>query len=544
AAWHRRLLQQEASVLGYMDRRDEQIAAYDRYDARYDPDLTVLRIWPLVKLARFDEAREIGNKLVHSDNAYVRQRALNGMMAIEEEAGNRMASYEWGQKAMAATANESCVINTNTALGARRVFKFAEAIALDQQALKAPDKDCPTPPYAQLAPVYLVGGRFQECLSTLQALRATPLPADIRPHNQMVIKARLVELLLALGAFEEAESRAREILAAPDRMGYESGSKELKELGNNLLAWSVFDSRLAQLEERIAVRGLLDGVPLRFEAEQLAITRAEARREALRLALADQALSRTVRPYFSDLMPWYGADMIRVFGHGMMGKAIDEAEAAERDVRKEAALFLDAYRGEAAWLDDDLTEARRLGERTLAALPEETKLLRLRVEAWLADTLRRLGDAAAAERHFAAVMDFYPTVLRGLRIRLPVRLAGGVGPRSAAITDRLADSPRLLLQSQSRFVVDVRDEGKRIEICLQGAKRSCGVLDEEAIEALPEDADVIASAVDHFHDEVFAPRIELTQSDINSLDGRAVRQDARGAVDALLGREKKEQEKK
>ena len=43
--------------------------------------------------------------------------------------------------------------------------------------------------------------------------------------------------------------------------------------------------------------------------------------------------------------------------------------------------------------------------------------------------------------------------------------------------------------------------------------------------------DPIASVIDSFHNTVFSPRIELTQSDINSLDGRSVRQDAKSAID-------------
>ena len=51
-----------------------------------------------------------------------------------------------------------------------------------------------TSPHAQLAAMYLVFGEFQKCLSSLKALRAAPREADMKVQNEMVIKARFVEL--------------------------------------------------------------------------------------------------------------------------------------------------------------------------------------------------------------------------------------------------------------------------------------------------------------------------------------------------------------
>ena len=115
-------------------------------------------------------------------------------MAVEEEAGNRESSYEWGVRGLADTRGESCVIATNLALGARRTFRFSETITHDQTALKARDRSCPTSPHAQLAAMYLVFGEFQKCLSSLKALRGAPREADMKVQNEMVIKARFVEL--------------------------------------------------------------------------------------------------------------------------------------------------------------------------------------------------------------------------------------------------------------------------------------------------------------------------------------------------------------
>ena len=165
--WHRKLLSHELGILGHLDRRQEQLAVIDQYDTVHEPKLTERRIWPMVKLGEYAAARQLGMSLLTHEEASVRQRAFNGLMAVEEEAGNRQASFDWGLRAIEAGSAKSCVIQTNTALGARRVFDFSRAIRIDLDALEAEQKDCPTSPYAQLAPVYLL------CL-----LYTSPSPRD------------------------------------------------------------------------------------------------------------------------------------------------------------------------------------------------------------------------------------------------------------------------------------------------------------------------------------------------------------------------------
>ena len=129
-------------------------------------------------------------------------------MAVEEEAGNRRWSYQWGVQAMDEMAGRSCVIATNTTLGARRVFDFNSAIQLDRKALQSEVDDCPTSPYAQLAPVYLMLGQFQNALSAITTLRRTKQSRRLQLQNEMLIRSRVVELLYAMGRFDDAWKRA------------------------------------------------------------------------------------------------------------------------------------------------------------------------------------------------------------------------------------------------------------------------------------------------------------------------------------------------
>lgn len=539
--WHKQMLNWESLTLSQMDRREDQLRVYDLYEAHYHPPQTARRIWPLLKLGRFAEARQIGESLLHDDSADNRERAYNGLMAVEEEAGNRKASYDWGLRAIEALGEGSCILATNTALGARRAFDLAKTITYDQMALKASDLTCPTSPHAQLTAMYLVFGEFQQSLSALEALRRVPRPPDLRVQNEMVIRARFVELLLALGQFDEAETRVREILAAPDRAGMISASSEIVELSNALLGYSVFTARLHQLREQAAVRPLFEGIARHYEAEKIAAARWRTARDATRLAALPELLHKHVRPYYTDVMPWYGTDMLALFGAGVMRQAIEEVRAIETDYPAEAGAFLDAYLAELAWREGDFDDALRRGESVLLRLPKEPRLMRHRILAWMADARRRTGDHEGARRDFAAVLDLYPTVLRQLDIALPIAIDDLRGPRAAEIADRLGDSPRFVVEAAAPFTVRIEDADDRIALCLTVAKRRCAELTGDDLKASEQP---IADAIDRFHDTVLSPAIELTQSDINSLDGRAVRQDARRALDGLLGPEKRAEEKK
>ena len=93
------------------------------------------------------------------------------------------------------------------------------------------------------------------------------------------------------------------------------------------------------------------------------------------------------------------------------------------------------------------------------------------------------------------------------------------------------------MRDQSAFTIEIGANSDEVSICLVGSKRfGCGEIRRTDLEA---DEELISAAIDAFHDQAFSPRLELTQSDVSSLDGSTVRQDSRRALDALLGKEKR-----
>jgi tetratricopeptide (TPR) repeat protein len=533
--WHRRLLKVEGWILSDMDDRQGQIENLDRYNALYKPRRDVEYMWPLLKLRRYDEAVAIGKKLIYSDNTWERRRAYNGLMAVEDERRRRKASYEWGLAGYENTQGKSCIINSNLGLASRRAFRLDEAERFDKEALKTEDGTCPTSPYAQLTTVYLIQGEFQKSLSALEELRKVPRTPDERIQNEMTIKGRLVELLYALGQLDEAVQRTTEIMRQPDRAGTTSASPESIELANAVLHWAALDARLEVLRERAAVRPLKESFEIWNEIRGLLVERWQTRRLAIRLSTLDELLVDTVSPYYSDVMPWYAGAMIEMLGPGLVTKVVTVARARDVDFPKESNGFYDYLLGELAWRAGQWDEAIRLAGQALDELPTREVSLRWRIQAWLADSLWHVGQTQQARRHWHEVLRSQPAVFRHLALALPVHFEVASGALGERAHQQLRQSPRFT-SGDTGFGVRIAQVEGALQICLFGEggfQYACHVA--EKIGENSEEA--LVKALDDFHGKAFSPKLELTQKDINSLDGRAVRQGAADAIKGLLDKE-------
>lgn len=526
--WHRKLLSHELGILGHLDRRQEQLTVIDQYDAVHEPKLTERRIWPMVKLGQYAAARQLGMSLLTHEEGSVRQRAFNGLMAVEEEAGNRQASFDWGLKAIDAGSAKSCVIQTNTALGARRVFDFSRAIRIDLDALEAELKDCPTSPYAQLAPVYLLSGDFQKCVAALKSLRSEPRSRRMALQNEMLIRSRFVELLYALGAFEAAWARIEQIMNKPDRSGMVSYDMDLVEMGNLLIGYVVGQSRLNELNEMSSIRSLSDGWSIWLERMKLKLRLISIRRTIRKIAASGPHLLRVIRPYMYENMMWYSLPLADVLGGGVMEQGLSEALAQESDLSVKAAQILDAYRLEIAYNRGDFERVSSWGVGVVDALPNGTVLLKARLNAIVADALWHTGQGKIAANRFAQVMNTFPTSMRMSNVRLPVEVVYK-GNVSAAAKDIIEESSRFRVVASSPFKLMAEHSSEGLEMCLQGNKRfGCQ-------RHTPSNAErSLADDFDSFVRRAFAPPIELSQSDMSSLDGRAVQGDAQSVINDLL----------
>jgi len=558
--WHKKLLLEESWLLGEMDDPAGRLRVLDELDAVYKPPRLDLRMWPLMKLRRFDEARALGRKLTRSDDIYERISGYNGLVATEAEARLRQRTYELSTEAIEATQGRSCILLHNGSSAALGALRFDEAESLARRALKADIDDCSNPPYSRLVTVYLAEGAFQKAVSALKGLREAPIEKRYREQFEMGNRALLTELLYLLNQLGPAETFARDTFRMPDRTGMSSSSREEIQLGQAVTYATVLMARMEQERERAAVRGFWEALPHWEALETLRWRLWEVRRRALRLASDGDMLAEAMRPFLHAIMPWEAGYAAPLLGEGLVSQAVAQARREDAGF-PEVTPYFDAVDGEVAWRRGALDAARELGERALKGLPRQAVVTRHRLMVWLGDAAYRQGDAERARTLWAAALDRFPSAFRHLGVALAVTVEGRRNPWAQEVVERLRTSPRLRvgsgLDQAVGFVVDVqalsgdgRGEGHedRLSVCLSDASgKQVGCAEaklggeaglpaaasreavEEAVEAM------IVEVCDAFHDKVFAPKVSLTQSDINSLDGSPIRVDADLVVKDLLG---------
>ncbi|MCB9733125.1 MAG: hypothetical protein H6745_10985 [Deltaproteobacteria bacterium] len=548
--WHKKILTTEIYILGEMDRKQEQLGVIDAYDALYAPKLTRMRIWPLMKLGRYDEALAVGKELALSPDLYERVSAYNGLMAVEDERLRREASYEWGKKGIEATQGKSCILFHNTAQASISMFKFAAAEENARKAINAEIDDCPNTSYEHLATLYLLEGEFQKSVSAFKKLVSHPIDRRYRPHFAMNNRAILVELLYALGKGEEGLEYAQQVFDAPDRSGMVSVSMDDVRFGHAVAYWGMLELRRAELEEDDAAASFFDSGAMKRAAtlREVKLRQWELQRVLIRLSIADDRLVTNLRPYVRGVKPWYAGNLARILGPGLISAAIDRAQADDADLPAARGYF-ESLRGEVAFWSGDMDEAIRRAQAALEVMPKETRLLAWRTEAYLAEALQRSGREQDAAAHWRTVLREYPSALPQLGFAVPVTLRHGAGELATDVADALEDSPRLEVEEGGApFVVEVEADAEVVRICLSasdGFRFNCSetpIADDKALAAFG--GDRVKAAVHDFHRTVFAPKVELTSSDINSLDGSPVRVNADRVLEGLIEAPKLDGDKK
>jgi tetratricopeptide (TPR) repeat protein len=530
--WHRRLLEEQEEILGEMDRRDEQLAVMDRWDTLYKPNMDRRRIWPLMKLHRFDEAVRLARRVSLSEDMQVRISGLNGLLAIESERLRPRECFKVAMEGIEATGYQSCILLENGAEAAFAVFRFGEVERLALRSLQAGIKDCPASAYPHLANLYLLRGDYQRAMSAVKSAREHGIARRYRQQFEMGNQTWLARLLYALGQFEKSLEKSEQVVRAPDRVGMTSFSSELMRVIALVEHHAALAAREQELLEQASARPIKAQLGFWLKRRALEANAWLLRRRAGRLLAREDTLVHLVRPYFKPLPPWNAGALVDAAGSGVLRRAIAEARRRET-MPRETVPYFEALEAEIALREGELARGLAGVEAVLRTLPRDEALLRGRLEALAADAARRLGRAGDAERLYHGALERFPSALRFLGLKLPIEVRSDEGALSRRVARALLASPRL--SPGGSFTVRVTGTERELRICLQGRggrRYGCAEVD---LRGVKKEDEQVARAVDAFHTKVFAPKIDLTQRDINSLDGSAVRGEADEVLKQILG---------
>ena len=530
--WHARIIQELANVHGDLGHHAERIALIERFNRSYQPRMVAEVAWSLMKLGRYDEARAAARAGLAEDGPGQVMVALNALCAIEFEAGRDGASYDACGQALAhsrQTGSVTVVDLTNFAEAARTMFQLAEAERALLEATEA-SSSLYGNPWLDLAELYTRAGRFAEAgqaLSEIAAWRGKR-PPHARDADRNESRRGIAEFMLVTGMHEQALGLTDKAMVTPDRRAHNS-----RNPAQDRSLTALLDRRARRMAAESRVEGatakpwyerlLAQGEAWVLEAQAFlsgrAVTRILTEDDALLVGLLRfGTASSGVQP------PWLTGDLVELFGPGVMHEAIVRAD--EGDGRAAADPYYAALHAEVALAEGDEEAVQRHAARALAGLGTGEALLRARVMA--------LQAQAGLDVNYDAVLGTDPGVFRRLEAAIPVRLRVQGDAVAEEVADAVRRSPRFHVTSDAPLTVsvDVRAAGGRVCL-LGGAERvfGCG----EA--SVTNDADSVQTLaqrlVDAFHTDVFAPRVDMSQAEINSLDGSS--QSTRNPLETLFG---------
>lgn len=526
--WHTRIMLSLAFAYGEIEKHEEKLALISKYNDLYEPDRLAERAWPLMKLRKFDAARKAAEEGLRTDDPQQREIALNSLCAVEFEAGNDEASYEACKQAM---DNARALGNgldpadlMNFAEASRSVFKFDEAERIDREASEASTAWYGNP-WSELGELYLREARLPEALSALKEIPKyrAQRPPHVREADRNENRRALSAFFLLLGRPDEALRITEKALVAPDRRGHNSRDPAQDRSIAALLDRAAHLMKGERAQENAASEPWYKRLWAYGEAE---VARAQAwlsGRRAVR-AVGDGARltgSFQIGTARGAIMPpWLAGDLVHVVGAGASQAAIHVGRRVDK--RAQAKAYYDAFEGEAAWLSGDPGKAEKMLSSASQALPSAEQLLRARVFAVLGKVREDRGAITAAAQDYERAMQIDPGVLRRLGLALPVRIESHGDEVAEDVADALGNSPRF----------DVGDRGLTLrvtatraggEVCLvgaSGAQLACGKAEPKANEKPDQ---LVTKLVKDLHENVFAPNINLSQTDANSLDGSNLR---------------------
>lgn len=525
--WHARILSSLASVKGEMGRHEEKIELLLEHDQLYSPPQPADRGWPLMRLRRYDEARRaVAEALLLEDQPDQVAHALTALCAIEAELQDREKAYRACLDAADFERLEDYpgpTPFTNAAEATFGLLRFDEAENLVIEASEHFLWGTVSNPWLDLTQLYLAQGRTAEALEAVREMFTwrRRQPPFMDEQNRAETELTSAVFLLVAGHEKEAARITKRAVERPDRTGFTSSESEQLEaasaLADTLVARTLMERRL----EEASWSGPWDRAKALAAALDFRLRAWTSARRAAALLADERILLATLRPYLAgavELPEWLEPELVSALGPGVVRAALDDARNAE--TLAEAEGYFLAYEAEAAFLAGDEKGALALVDRALRTLPGAEVLLRARMAVRGAQAAEELGLRSRSLELFDQALQMDPGSVRRLGAALPATIEAAPGPISAAAAKALRRSPRFTdPDGRGGFRVTVEglaDSGEAHLVGPRGTRFASARVTPRAGETSEDLGRRLARTL---HEEAFALRVDLTQSDLSSLDG-------------------------
>lgn len=525
-----------------MDRYEESLATLAELERLTGRKAPATYAWPLMRMGRIREARQKIAEARASGNPGQIATALNTLGALESELDNPEASFATYQETRAylnGRNHPDCAVIRNCGNGAASLGRFREAEGFFLEASEHFDAGTVSNPWGDLAALYLLEQRFPEALDAIKrmhawAWRTLPVMAETHWNLRQTLTGGL---LLYGGCTEEALRLARRLAERPDRHAAGSSRDGQREAGSQLfLVQALEDAQARDAEAWIEEPWKRRPATLLARSRHaLEVALARRRCGALLMANGDR-FAHTLRflgPQDIETLPGGAILLPRVVGPGVVEAGVRKLLARTGPAADRERGYLLLVLGSARMERHDSRGALAALDQAASALPTEGALLHTQLQALRAAALLSLGNRSGALAPLVAVMERDGGEVRRRGLALPCRiqaLGGGAAGRAGAL---LAGSPRL----------DPGPGGFRVVVEPSPAGGLQGGLDSPSGAVLRrftvppgKDPDATARAFcREFHRKVFAPRLDLSQQQIRSLEGSTLAsQDAAEQFQGIL----------
>ncbi len=554
APWrlHEEILFATQRLAGELEEHRFRLQLLEYHDALYDPPLLSQRAMTLMRLGRFNEARQKAQEAMRQGDAEQRLMGNNALCAIETEAGQRQPRFDACSRALEAararpvaqgeTGPRIAVYAYNAAESAYSTYRLED---VERFAIEATRRIEFTPanPWRMLARLYMDGGRIPDAVNAIRDMQRwrAAQPAYLRDQDRAESDSALATLLLLAGEPEIGLRFANRAMDRPDRRGLVS-SKPEQALGAHALLRRALLRLQSEIDAETA--SFTPGLAVGRRASSMAnALRSWPDDERVVSVLADDdRLVATLRGYvgggLEPLPSWMVGELVTVLGAGAFAVALEEARDKDRATQA-AKPYHDGLAAELALSRGEYSDAVRLARAAAPLLPRGESILAARILVVGAEAARRNGDLSGSRSLFEQAMAKDPGVVRRMGFAIPatvrVESTGNAAAQRAA--ELLRGSPRLRNEEGGFVVTVAAGSARSYTVCLkttQGNTVQCA-----SVPAGPnnESTDATASRIGAvFHREVFASRTGFATIDLRSLDGTTTggRDNARESLRGLM----------